>query len=373
MVAQLLWKESGISRVEISRKLDLYRSTVSNIINSLIDHGIVLEGEEGAAMAQGGRKPIYLALNEKFGCVVGMELQPNGYHAVILNVFGSVLYSCEGLLPEGSFEMIIDYILELLHPHILDTSIPLLGICVGMPGVIDSGNGVIVLSDPFQLTVFDFSKKLSAKYSIPFIVENDANCLAWMELANNRGVDLKSFICLNAEYQLKDSRFGEPAGMSLGIGVAIGGSVYSGSKYAAGEFVSLSWRGDKAGQTGLDDVILNTLESDPQSFAQWTVDLFESLLPVISVLDPAKVFLHGELARHSDIVKEIVASRVPQFNILLKRSLCAVEFGDGSNYSVAIGAALMYFLYLFMIPGGSTGAIGSAIDWDTVFELSERR
>jgi len=137
--------------------------------------------------------------------------------------------------------------------------------------------------------------------------------------------------------------------------------------------VSLSWRGGKAGQTGLDDALLNTLEGDPQSFAKWTVDLFESLLPVISVLDPAKVFLHGELARHADTVKKVVAEQVPQFNVLLKRSLCVVEYGDGSNYSVAVGAALMYFLYLFMIPGGSTGAIGSAIDWDTVFELSDRR
>ena len=35
-------EKPGISRVDISRD-DLYRSTVSNIINSLIDNGVVLE------------------------------------------------------------------------------------------------------------------------------------------------------------------------------------------------------------------------------------------------------------------------------------------------------------------------------------------
>ncbi len=371
MVAQLLWKSPGISRVEIAHQLDLYRSTVSNIINSLIDHKIVFEEKEGVAMPQGGRKPISLALNEKFGCVIGLEIQPSGYHAVIINVFGRILYSIDAPLPDSAFEAIVEQIFGELQEQTKKIGIPLLGICVGMPGIIDSGKGVIVRSDPFNLDQYDFVSRFSVKNGVPVILENDANCLAWMELANNRGDNLKSFICLNAEYHFKDSRFGERSGMSVGMGVAIGGSVYSGSKHAAGEFVSTSWRKGDSGQTGLSSEIMNSLETDDISFAEWIVDLFTSFVPVASVLDPASVFIHGELARKSETVLKVIAERVPQFQALMQRSGCSVVLGDGSTYSVATGSALMYFLYLFSVPGSSTGLIGRSIDWDTVFRLTD--
>lgn len=370
MVARLLWKSPGISRVEIARQLDLYRSTVSNIINSLLEHGIVFEEKEGAATPLGGRKPISLVLNEKFGCVVGIEIQPPGYHAVIINVFGIVLHSSSGSLPDATFDHMTSIILDSLMPEVVGTGIPLLGICVGMPGIIDSGRGVIVRSDPFQLKNHDFATGFSARYGVPVIVENDANCLAWMELANNRGDNLDSFICLNAEYHHKESRFGERTGMGVGLGLAIGGTVYSGSRNAAGEFVSGSWRDGGTGQTGLPTEVMDSLESDFAAFERWVVDLFASFVPVVSVLDPAAVFFHGELARQSARVLQIIEDRVPQFDALVRRSSCSVVFGDGSESSVATGAALMFFLYLFSVPGTSTGRIGRSIDWDTVFKLT---
>ncbi len=370
MVAQLLWKQPGISRVEIARQLDLYRSTVSNIINSLIEHGVVFEEKEGAATPLGGRKPISLILNDQFGCVIGLEIQPSGYHAVIINVFGTVLHAASGSLPDVSFDKMTATIIDELLPKVASLELPLLGICVGLPGIIDSSQGIIVRSDPFHLKTHVFASAFSAKYNVPVMVENDANCLAWMELANNRGDNLSSFICLNAEYHLKESRFGERSGMGVGMGLAIGGTVYSGSKNAAGEFVSISWRNSGTGQTGLPAEVMNSVESDPAAFEQWVVDLFTSFVSVVSVLDPAVVFFHGELARHSAKVLEITGKRVPQFDALLQRSACSVVFGDGSEFSVATGAALMFFLYLFSVPGTSTGQIGRSIDWDTVFKLT---
>ena len=88
---EILWRCNSVSRVEIARQLNLYRSTVSNIINSLIDVGLVFETEEGTSQPQGGRKPIYLSLNEKFGGILGIEIQPGNYKAVFINLHGEVL------------------------------------------------------------------------------------------------------------------------------------------------------------------------------------------------------------------------------------------------------------------------------------------
>jgi len=370
MVAQLLWRNPGISRVEIARQLDLYRSTVSNIINTLIENGVVFEEKEGIAMPQGGRKPICLGLNPNFGCVAGIEIQPSGYHAVVIDVFGTALFSAEKPLPEGSFPEIIDLTIVEILAALKEFSVPLLAICVGVPGIVDMSNGIIVKSDPFHLQDYAFAKSFSAKYHVPVMVENDANCLAWLELANNRGDNIKDFICVNAEYQSKEARYGDRSGMSVGLGVAFGGSVFSGSKNAAGEFVSLSWRKEGTGQTGLPPSVMGSLETDAAAFEEWVVDLFSSLVPVVSVLDPETVFAHGELARRATDVSSILERRVPQFGALLDRSACAFTFSNSSTLSVATGSAQMFFLHLFSVPAASDNANQILADWDAVFRMS---
>ncbi len=372
MVAQLLWKSPGISRVEIARRLDLYRSTVSNIINTLIENGVVFEEKEGEAMPQGGRKPIFLGLNERFGCVLGLELQPSGFHAVVLNVFGSVLFSESGALPDLPFNDAVDHVIARMMPSVQTSGIPLLGVCVGIPGIVDAGTGTVIKSDPFHLSGHEFSKPFAEKYGVPVLLENDANCLAWYELANNRGTDLRNFVCLNSEFQTEGARFGETTGMSVGIGVAIGGAVYSGSRHAAGEFVSLSWRDGSHGQTGLPPDRMRLVKTDPDAFAEWTGDLFASFAPIVAVLDPEAVFVHGELARRADSVRAIIAERVAQFGAFLARAGCELRFGDGDDFLVAAGAAQMFFMNLFSVPSCTTGESGTTIDWDSVFAITAK-
>jgi predicted NBD/HSP70 family sugar kinase len=372
MVAQLLWRTPGISRVEIARQLDLYRSTVSNIINTLIENGVVFEEKEGISMPQGGRKPICLGLNAQFGCVAGIEIQPSGYHAVIIDVFGTALFSVEKPLPEGSFSEIIELVIDEVLGARKELPLPLLAICVGVPGIVDMVNGIIVRSDPFHLRDYAFAKSFSAKYHVPVMVENDANCLAWLELANNRGDNIKNFLCVNAEYQSKEARYGDRSGMSVGLGLAFDGGVFSGSKHAAGEFVSLSWRKEGNGQTGLPPSVMANLETDAAAFEEWVVDLFSSLVPVVSVLDPETVFAHGELARRSSDVSSILERRVPQFLSLLDRSSCAFTFSGSSSLSVATGSAQMFFLHLFSVPAASGSASQVLADWDAVFRMSNR-
>ena len=370
MVARLLWRTPGISRVEIARQLDLYRSTVSNIINTLIENGVVFEEKEGAAMPQGGRKPICLGLNPKFGCVAGIEIQPSGYRAVLIDVFGDVLFSAEKTLPEASFSGIVDLVIAELRSAAKDHDLPLLAICAAVPGIVDMANGIIVRSDYFQVRDYAFAKIFAAKYHVPVMVENDANCLAWLELANNRVDNIEDFICVNAEFRSKQSRQGERSGMNVGLGVALGGRVFPGRGNAAGEFASLSWRKEGNGQSGLSPEVRGNPKSDESAFESWVVDLFSSLVPVVSVLDPEVVFAHGELARRASDVSVILDRDVPQFRVLLERSGCGFVFSDSGMLSVATGAAQMFFLHLFSVPGASTGGIKALMDWESVFRMS---
>lgn len=59
---QLLWRERRISRAELARRNDLSRSTVSELIDVLIDHRLVRES--GTGESRGGRRPILLDFND---------------------------------------------------------------------------------------------------------------------------------------------------------------------------------------------------------------------------------------------------------------------------------------------------------------------
>ena len=68
LVARLIWQRKSISRAEIARELNLYRSTVTNITSYLISSGVVVEGKRLASTQQGGRKAVELSINPNFGC-----------------------------------------------------------------------------------------------------------------------------------------------------------------------------------------------------------------------------------------------------------------------------------------------------------------
>ena len=107
LVTQAIWLSGEVSRVDISRSLHLYRSTVTNIISFLLDSGVVLEGETSSSPSQGGRKPILLKLNDNFGCVFGIDIQPSHYRLSILSFSGKTLCEEKGSLGELSFEEMV--------------------------------------------------------------------------------------------------------------------------------------------------------------------------------------------------------------------------------------------------------------------------
>ena len=64
-ILRLVWQKKGISRVEIANTLNLDKSTVTKIVSSLNDIGIINEIAQGETGPQGGRKPIYLVFRKK--------------------------------------------------------------------------------------------------------------------------------------------------------------------------------------------------------------------------------------------------------------------------------------------------------------------
>lgn len=364
MVARLLWRYPGISRIEIAKKIGVYRSTVSNIINVMIRNGVVLESIEPGASSSGGRKPLHLKLNPAFGCVIGVEIQPSGYTAVVTDFTGSILESRTGDLPEGPFADIPGKIIDGLAETVSSTGLLPLAVCIGMPGIIDSGRAVVLCSDIFNLKNFVFPQTAGAMFGVPVYIENEANCLAWHELLENQKQELCSLLCVNTEYTRDASRFSCCNGLAVGIGVALNGRVYEGSKHAAGEFVSYHWNGDMVGQ-GKSFVPEKGLSASDGILEGWVLELFESLIPIVTVLDPHALIIHGEFARHRSVVETVLKRDVPLFDSLFRKTSCIFRFSDGARHSVALGAAHMFLMRLF--GNMAEDVAGVSVSWDSLF------
>ena len=361
---EIIWRNNTASRVEIARHLDLYRSTVSNIINSLINAGLVVETEEGVSHPQGGRKPIYLSLNENFGSVLGLEIQPGHYKAVLINLCGEVIYKKSENYTTTNIEESVKEILKKVMPEIEQFNIPLLAICTGMPGIIDSANSKIISSDPFEISNHSLKEFRENNLNVPFLIENDANCLAWLQLTRKRQTDLKDFIVLMAEEHTN--------GMGVGVALTFDNKVRYGKQFGTGEFISNSWKPDSFGQSGMEMEKRKKIMSDPAIYNEWIKEVFETLTPTISLLSPDCVFVHGEPTTKQEQIISFLKENVPQFFAVLEKSKCILEFAEEDSYEVALGAASMMLQKLFTLPDITEIDSLTRFDWNYIISLSKK-
>jgi predicted NBD/HSP70 family sugar kinase len=223
--------------VGIAERLGLDKSTVTNQVARLIEFGIIEEIAEGSAGTRGGRRPIHLAMNRSFGRVIGIEMQVESYIAVVVDLAGEILAETRGsvdMAPGGCSEMMLSVIQECTA-KLCPSEERLLGVGVGTGGLVDLKKGRIRYSVPLGIQVpIDFAKTVAAKISVPCLIENDANCCAWGELAFNRDEALRDFLFALVEFRRDPKSIGLSGGIGVGFGIVLGGKVYSGAHGNAG-------------------------------------------------------------------------------------------------------------------------------------------
>ena len=372
MIAQLIWKQNGISRVDISRQLKLNKSTVSNIISTLLSHGLVNEGEHKDSCALGGRKPIELTINRSFGCVFGFDLQPSHYRTVILSVDGSMLWEKRGEKKQLSFESFVTSVIDEAFEEHKRFQIPLLALSFSLPGQIDSERGIIDYSYPFRLSNYNFKSFIKRKYDYPVFVDNDANCAAYLDLHSTLGHDFTSD-CLSivADFHEEARKNDYVAGIGTGMGIIIDGKIYKGAHNSAGEFCSISWKSGDRNQSGLSLEILQSTIDNKKDLAIWVRDTFLSLVPLCSVMDFSKVILHGNPFQDEMWVRDVLESDVPYFIGVLKKNNGDLLLNSTDEMVSAKGAALMYLHDLYSIPELEKDD-REKLSWDEVMEFSQK-
>ena len=384
-IFEMVWRHEHISRSAIAKKLELYRSTITNIISSLIEKDLVLEGTKGVSSSRGGRCPIFLTINKNFGCIIGIDMQPESYAAVVSSIDGSTLLTVNGETPldeenktnpEKCFIYALDNIIASLIEPVSKLNIPVLGICVSVPGIVNSDKGLIKNSEVFGLREFEFENIFYKRYGVPCIAENDARCLAWRELALLRGenVQKEDYLCVLAKNMEGRKTFAgiKQTGIGIGLSISIKGSLIHGGNYSVGEYVSTTWTGESLFQTGLDDSVVNSVFKNDESYKLWVKDLFKTLTVFIPLLGPEKIFLYGQPEEKIELIKKTINEEVPQFNKALEKYKANLIFKNYNNFDIAEGAAYKFLQQMFVIMQTDNDSWIKSYDWDAAFELRQK-
>ena len=348
LVARLIWQRKSISRAEIARELNLYRSTVTNITSYLISSGVVVEGKRLASTQQGGRKAVELSINPNFGCVIGFDVQPSHYRSVILSADGTELWRETGSFGVIPITEMIEKVIERALTAHRNIRIPVIAMSFAIPGIVDVASGRVIDSFPFGVRDLDIRALVNSRYPFPVCVENDANTAAWVDILKNGAWG--NAISVVADFHEESRMNSDIIGIGAGIGLILAGKVYRGTHNAAGEFKSITWKEGLTNQSGLPVEVLNSTIDNRASLSDWIEDTFRSFIPIISVMDVEKLILHGRPFADRKWVIDTLDSRVPSFLGLLDQYRCQMVFDSQDECVSASGAAMMCLHNLFSVP-----------------------
>lgn len=222
LILHTIRKHPELSRARISEMTGLNKATVSNLVAELQEDQLVLEA--GPGESSGGRKPLILHFNAMAGCVIGMELRVKQLTAILCDLNGNVLSEADSLLQRHNLDDVLAEMKTMIASLIAkapSTPYGVVGIGVGVPGMVDE-NGVVLFAPNLAWEKVHLRELLEESFSIPVVIDNEANSGAFGELNFGRGEDVRHLLYVSA-------------GSGIGSGIIIAGELYKGSRGYAGE------------------------------------------------------------------------------------------------------------------------------------------
>lgn len=212
------------SRPELEKITGLGRSIVAERVSDLMAHDLLEETTLGAST--GGRRPRSLALKAEAGRVLVGTMGSRFLRVGIADLAGAVR---SPVFEEVDVEAGPDAVLarvEALFDELLaadPSTVPVWGICLGLPGPVEFGTGRPVTPPTMPgWDGYDVRGRLTERFGGPVWIDNDVNLL--MKGENRAG----------AARNLRDAVYLK-VGSGIGAGIVADGHVHRGENGSAGD------------------------------------------------------------------------------------------------------------------------------------------
>ncbi len=153
----------------------------------------------------------------------GIDFGGTSIKGALIDLSGNILKKSSVLTEsEKGEDFVILNIVKLIKDLILGFESEVLGIGLGIPGLIDSEKGVVVVSGNIAWKNVEIVKKLKEHFSYPIKIANDANVAALGEATFGSGKNYKTSVFFTL-------------GTGVGGGIIIDGKIYAGNMSAGAE------------------------------------------------------------------------------------------------------------------------------------------
>jgi glucokinase len=225
-VLKLLRESGSCSKADLVRASGLSAPTITNVVGDLLSADLIKALGEGES--NGGRPPDIIAFKAERGCVLGIKITADSLSFLLTDLNGRELEIHEIPLagrkttPDAICILIGEEVRRLLRKHRKKRE-QLLAVVVGVPAITNVDEGMVLsISTLENWRSVPLRAKLSKIVDCLVIVENDTNLAAQGERYCGAAQGEQSFILIHI-------------GPNVGAGIVLGGQIYHGSQWSAGE------------------------------------------------------------------------------------------------------------------------------------------
>ena len=332
-----------ITKKEIQERTQLSWGSISALMASLLDAGVVTEEKESRAGA--GRTPLTFDIAWEKGLILGIDVNLIGMTAIVLDMKNRVRgHAYEPIAETITSESLLSQMEACLGRMLQDPRFRdrICAIGVSFPGHIDSESGVCLWTHQFgRITSLKLQQSLEERFHLPVSIEHDPNCMALAEHIIGGARDADDLIFLRLS-------------LGIGMGILFGGKVFKGKSGATGEIghmtvqpegetcgcgnvgcletcassAAILRRAARAVQAGQAAILSEMLKDRPLDletaaeaaragdaqvrliFRQAAEYTGIAAVNVINVMDPGTVILGGELAGYPDLFVEPLCQEI---------------------------------------------------------------
>lgn len=362
LVLETIRTNYPISRASIANVTGLNKGTVSSLVSDLLEEKLI--HESGPGESSGGRRPVMLLFNQLAGYSIGLDLGVNYLLGVLTDLEGNICLEKQVKFNQLSYEEILDELFQMvdyLIEHAPPSPYGIIGIGIGVPGTV-SKSGEILLAPNLGWKNVDLLSIMEEKYSLPVIIENEANAGSYGEKKFGAGKDYHHIIYVSV-------------GIGIGVGLILNGELYKGSNGFSGELghMTIEMDGMKCGcgnegcwelyasekalvknaqdkglaipnnrEHTLESLITLAEEGNSEAIAlfhQIGDYLGVGINNISNIFNPELVIIGNRMADAKEWLMEPLMNRIKSQTLWFQQQNLDINFSELSTHSTALGIA----------------------------------
>ena len=225
LILKALHAESPATRPDLARKTGINRTTVSSLVEELVDYDLVREvGYDSSGL---GRRSLLLELNPSMGFVVAAEQGADFVSVICSDFTPRILWECQESISDTlTEEEILGLVIDLFQQGLEHGSRAggrACGLSLGVHGLVEPESGLLRFAPNLGWTNVPLGEVVGQTFDLPLFVDNEANFAVLGEHIYGAARGFSEILYVDA------TRIG------LGAGIMTGGQLFRGANGAAGE------------------------------------------------------------------------------------------------------------------------------------------